>query len=309
VGLIFSTQDIWLIFLSGFEYNFDSIEDESNELFTAYKDMFETAISQNNDFRTILGIYAPFLKRWFPDVSAKTVERCQSVIRRVAGQLIQEKKAKAAEGGKGYQGRDLLSLLLRSNSATDLPPEQRISDEDILHNINTFMFAGSDTTSLALTWTLLLLAQNSDVQTRLRKELLQILPPSSMTTAATAANAGSSFPDLSTLSEDEINSLYTVISEHPLLDNVCRESLRLVPPVHSSLRVARQDDIIPTLYPVMRKGKDGVLKETDRKHVVLPKGTFVHVPIEAFNLDRHVWGSDAWKFKCVFCALTRFFSD
>jgi cytochrome P450 len=258
--------------------------------------MFETAISQNNDFRTILGIYVPFLKRWFPDASVKTVERCQAVIRCVAGQLIQEKKAKIAESGKGYQGRDLLSLLLRSNSATDLPPEQRISDEDILHNINTFMFAGSDTTSLALTWTLLLLAQNPDVQTRLRMELLQILPPSS---TAAATDAGSTFPDLGALSEEEISSLYAAISEHLLLDNVCRESLRLVPPVHSSLRVARQDDVIPTLHPVMHKGKDGVLKETDRRHVIVPKGTFVHVPIEAFNLDKQVWGSDAWKFKFV----------
>jgi cytochrome P450 len=38
-----------------------------------------------------------------------------------------------------------------SNAATDLSPEQRISEEEILDNINTFMFVGSDTTSLAVT--------------------------------------------------------------------------------------------------------------------------------------------------------------
>ena len=31
---------------SGFDYGFDSIQNESNELFKAYKDMFEIAISQ-----------------------------------------------------------------------------------------------------------------------------------------------------------------------------------------------------------------------------------------------------------------------
>jgi cytochrome P450 len=190
---------------------------------------------------------------------------------------------------------------VKSNVATDLSPEQRISDEDILHNINTFMFAGSDTTSLALTWTLLLLAQNPEIQTRLRNELLQILPPSTSTSSSRSASGTtqSTFPDYSALSEEEIGSLYTVISEHPLLNNVCKESLRLIPPVHSSLRVATQDDVVPTLYPVMHKAKDGKLTPTDRKQVFVPKGTFVHVPIEAFNLDRHVWGQDAWKFKCV----------
>ena len=43
-----------------------------------------------------------------------TIERCQEVIHRVAGNLIQDKKAKIAHGiqtGVPYAGRDLLSLL------------------------------------------------------------------------------------------------------------------------------------------------------------------------------------------------------
>lgn len=42
------------------------------------------------------------------------MRRCQEVIHRVAGNLIQEKKRKIAEAeaeGKTYQGKDLLSLL------------------------------------------------------------------------------------------------------------------------------------------------------------------------------------------------------
>lgn len=44
----------------------------------------------------------------------RTVRRCQEVIRRVAGQLVQENKRKILEGekgGSGFLGRDLLSLL------------------------------------------------------------------------------------------------------------------------------------------------------------------------------------------------------
>ena len=177
---------------------------------------------------------------------------------------------------------------VKSNVATDLPPDQRISDEDILHNINTFMFAGSDTTSLALTWTLYILAQHPALQTRLRAEILDILPPNP---------SPDSFPSFGNLTEDEIESLHTAISELPFLHNVCREVLRLIPPVHSSLRVAMQDDVVPTSYPVMQRGRDGVLKDSGARSVRVPKGTFVHVPIEAFNLDKGIWGEDAWEFK------------
>jgi len=172
-----------------------------------------------------------------------------------------------------------LRYIVKSNVATDLPPEQRISDDDILHNINTFMFAGSDTTSLAVSWTLYLLAQNPTIQTRLRAELLSIAPTST-----------------ASLTADEIQSLYDTISNLPLLHNVSRESLRLIPPVHSSLRVATQDDDVPTSYPVHLR--DGTILPAGAP-IKIGKGSFVHVPVEAFNLDKEVWGDDAWGFKLV----------
>ncbi|KAJ7497201.1 cytochrome P450 [Mycena latifolia] len=282
VGVFLSRVTFDVMGLAGFDYNFNSIQDESNELFVAYKDMFEVAISQGSSFRTLLSIYLPFVNKLFPDDTVRTVQRCQEVIHRVAGQLIQDKKLKIAEGEKSgdlYEGKDLLTLLLKSNAATDLPPEHRISDDDILNNINTFMFAGSDTSSLSMTWTLLLLAQNPDIQDRLRTELLSIAPE---------------FPrTLSDLSEDEIQSLHTALSGLPLLHNVTRESLRLIPPLHSTLRVATQDDEIPTLYPV--HNRDGTVNEEKRSFTV-PKGTFIHVSMEAFNVDKSIWGDDAWDF-------------
>ncbi|KAF8973329.1 cytochrome-450 hydroxylase [Flammula alnicola] len=270
-----------VIGLAGFDYNFNAIQNESNELFSAYKEMFEVAVSQSNPLRTIFRIYAPFISSLFPDSTLRTVKRCQQVIHRVAGHLIQEKKAKIAQGqeaGVPYGGRDLLSLLLKANVATDLPTDQRISDADILHNINTFMFAGSDTSSLSLTWTLLLLAQNPTMQDRLRTELLSVLPSAS----------------LSHLTEDEIHSLSAIISNLPYLHNVIRESIRLIPPVHSSIRVATEDDEIPTSYPV--HCLDGTIL-SQKSTVTVPKGSFVHVAVEGFNLDKSIWGDDAWAFQ------------
>ena len=98
--------------------------------------------------------------------------------------------------------------------------------------------------------------------------------------------------------KEEVGSLYTIISELPYLDNVVKETLRLIPPVHSSIRVAVQDDVVPTSSPMKFTKPDGTVVE-EMRSVRVPKGSFVHVPIEAFNLDREVWGSDAWTFKCV----------
>ena len=150
-----------------------------------------------------------------------------------------------------------------SNAATDLPPEQRISEEDILHNINTFMFLGSDTTSLAVTWTLLMLARHPSIQDRLRAEMCGLPRP---------GNIG----------DDVVLRHYQEIAAAPLLEKVCRETLRLVPALHSFLRVATQDDVLPD-----SKGGEGFC---------IRKGTIVHVPVEAMNLDREIWGADAWNF-------------
>jgi len=228
--------------------------------------MFEHAISQPGGLRSAIYAYAPILKSLFPDEATKVVRKSRETINRVATQLIQEKKRMMEDcelSGKAYEGRDLLSLLMISNAATDLAPEQRISEEDILHNINTFMFVGSDTTSLAVTWTLLLLARYPLIQDQLRAELCGLPRP---------GNVG----------DDAVLKLYQEIAAAPLLEKVCRETLRLVPAMHSFLRVATQDDVLPD-----SKGGEGFC---------IRKGTIVHVPIEAMNMDREIWGRDAWSF-------------
>ena len=67
-------------------------------------------------------------------------------MRRIGSELIAEKKAaimrerserkdKEKNDGVGrndMQGRDLLTLLLKANMATDIPDSQRLSDEDML---------------------------------------------------------------------------------------------------------------------------------------------------------------------------------
>ena len=154
--------------------------------------------------------------------------------------------------------------------------------------INTFMFAGTDTTSLALAWTLFLLAKYPSIQTRLRAELVSVKPTA----------------PISELTEDEIQSLFSQLADLPYLENVLRETLRLIPPVHSSIRVATKDDVVPVSSPMKRRvsnetGTDSVVEEEIVKEIVVPKGTFIHVPIEGFQLDKELWGEDAWQYMYV----------
>jgi cytochrome P450 len=73
--------------------------------------------------------------------------------------------------------------------ATDLRPDQRMTDDEVLAQITTFvsplaqrqklltnhqMLAGNETSSTALTWALYALAQNPASQDKLREELMAV---------------------------------------------------------------------------------------------------------------------------------------
>ncbi|KAI0062953.1 cytochrome P450 [Artomyces pyxidatus] len=261
--------------LAAFDYQFNAVQDESNELLCAYKDMFETAVAQSTSVQALISVYFPLWAKIFPSKGSEAILRGQETIRRVASKLVQQKKAWILAGGeetdKLHGGKDLLSLMLKSNLATDVPESERLSDEDILNNVNTFMFAGTDTISLAVTWTLFLLAKHPDIQTRLRAELRATPPPDRT-------------------SDDSVHAHYNELASLPFLNNVCRESLRLMPPIHSSMRTATEDDVIPTSTPVV--GTDGIARDS----FAIRKGTLVHVPMEGMNLDKELWGDDAWQF-------------
>lgn len=56
----------------------------------------------------------------------------------------------------------------------DLKDNQRMSDAEVIATIQTFVLAGAETSSTALTWALWELAQRPEVQDRLREECLAV---------------------------------------------------------------------------------------------------------------------------------------
>ena len=172
---------------------------------------------------------------------------------RIGNELLDDSKASArsekqttSEKNKS-RPRDLLSLLVRANLATDVPENQRLSDEDVLarsytnsitpretltveSEIPTFLVAGHETTSTGTAWALFALAQDKRIQDKLRVELRTVST------------------DNPTM--DELNGL-------PYLDYVLRETMRFHPPVPASVRIAVKDDVLPLGTPVIdRHGKE-----------------------------------------------------
>ncbi|PIL32220.1 cytochrome P450 [Ganoderma sinense ZZ0214-1] len=103
---------------------------------------------------------------------------------RIGRQLLQERKAEimqmyGEEGAgaiekKDLQGRDLLTLLIKANMATDIPNSQRLTDEEVLAQVPTFLVAGHETTSTVTTWCLYASCKYPEIQQRLREGLLAI---------------------------------------------------------------------------------------------------------------------------------------
>ncbi|KAI0364507.1 cytochrome P450 [Pilatotrama ljubarskyi] len=207
----------------------------------------------------------------FKDETLRRFDRAQEFIRRTGLQLIAERQAailreateKDIDLGDSLKSRDLLTLLLKANMAKDIPDSQRLSDENILNQVLTFLVAGHETTSTATAWCLFGLSQSPRVQSKLREELLGVETDS---------------PTM-----DELSAL-------PYLDMVVRETLRFHAPVASTTRVATKDDTIPlgTSFTDL----DGKVRNSNHVNA----GTEILIPISAVNTSKALWGDDAHGF-------------
>ncbi|KAJ7640602.1 cytochrome P450 [Mycena rosella] len=256
-----ATLDI--IGLAGFNYKINALgarsEDEPNELAAA----FETLFVINNGLDPLRALQGRFpIFRHISTKSKMVTRDAQATMMRIGRKLLADSKRDIAETGTFETGRarDLLNLLVRANTSKEIPEHQRLSDEDVLAQVPTFLVAGHETTSTAMTWALFALTQNKAAQTRLRTELQSVETEN---------------PTL-----DELNGLR-------YLDCVVRETLRVHSPVPSTLRVSLCDDIVPLANPFT--DAQGTVHESIR----VPKGTQVFIPISTMNRDPEIWGPDS----------------
>ncbi|KAI9323420.1 cytochrome P450, partial [Dichotomocladium elegans] len=133
-----------------------------------------------------------------------------------------------------------------------------MSAAELREQCMTFLAAGHETTAVSLSWCLWFLAQHQDVQDALRAEVKPVFE------AATST-------DKSTLpSFDTVNNLH-------LLNNVCKETMRITPPVSVTSRIPEKDTTLGGFF--------------------IPKGTPIFIHIMAVHHNKKIWGEDAEVFR------------
>ncbi|RPD58218.1 cytochrome P450 [Lentinus tigrinus ALCF2SS1-7] len=268
-----------LIGQGGLGYSFDPLTtDCANPYGDAMKELMPAMLPLMK-YRILLPALckytSPRLRRWLlqriPWEPLQKIRRIVDTMDRMSHEIYDAKITALRKGEEAVvqqvsEGKDILSKLLQANMAAS--DADKLPDDQLIAQITTIVFAAMDTTSGVLAHILHMLAEHPNVQDRLRQEI----------TGAIRAN-------------DRNNLSYDQLSELTLLDCVCRETLRMFPPLVFLPRTAVKDAVLPLSAPI--RGRDGTLMH----EVAVPKGTSVVMSIHASNRNRAIWGQDAdeWK--------------
>jgi cytochrome P450 len=147
------------------------------------------------------------LTKGWPTPRNRRFEAARAVLRGAVEYAIRQRRAQSGTGD------DLLSMLME---ARDEETGESMDDEQLRVEVTTFLLAGQETTSLALTWTFYLLSQHPAVRERLEGELDTVLGP-----------RPPAYGDLASL---------------PFTRQVIDESMRIYPPAWGFSRQALGDD-------------------------------------------------------------------
>ncbi|PSR73291.1 hypothetical protein PHLCEN_2v10852 [Hermanssonia centrifuga] len=260
-----------LIGQSALGYSFDPLVSESRNVFGDALKALLPALSKLSVLRMLVQYFDKLgprqlrrrLAEMIPNANFQQLKSVIDTMDQKSRDIYSEKKAglgKDNEAGLQQQleeDKDILSILYLVSQTSSTPSLA------VFHFFrrkkSTLVFAATDTTSSAISRVLHLLAQHQDVQEQLRKEIVE-------------ARHGQ---DIS----------YDQLLELPLLDAVCRETLRLTV----------QDIVLPLGEPI-QDARDGTLLLHE---IAVPKHTSIVVGIRGSNRHKAVWGEDAEEWKPV----------
>jgi cytochrome P450 len=234
---------------AGFGTDLDSLEHPETPIREAYRLVFAFDISS----RVLHGLaaFVP-LTKYLPAKMNRDMLSARNIIISKANDIVRQKHQKTHAKDK-----DIIALIVKDNMKQEAAGETSLSFETMRDQVMTFLGAGHDTTATGVCWTLHLLSTHPEIQERLRAEIKAYCPflfdPSIRN-------------DVDRLSKLDADNLH-------YLDNVCRESLRYIPPIPMTVRQSLTDDRLG--------GYD------------VPAGTTVYIHANAIHRLPSFWGDNA----------------
>ncbi|KAL4079902.1 cytochrome P450 [Scleroderma yunnanense] len=248
--------------LAGFSYDFGSLEGKTTPVMTVLDTLGSSPSRSmlNVGFFVLSQVITALV--YYPTKRNLLMKEIQQELSKISSELI-DKTRKEKEAGilDGKEEKSVIGLLIK---AEDSDASLHMTHEEVVSQMKILLLAGYETTSTVLSWALLELARNPDIQTKLRTEL----------------QAFSGEPNY-----DQLNN------NLPYLDAVVHETLRLRSPVNELVRVATEDDVIPLSEPV--RTRSGELVDS----ISVAKGTRVGISVAGMNRSSAVWGPDAKVFR------------
>jgi len=205
---------------AGLGHSFDNFDEgPPNEYSIAVKELMPTFFKLpiiHEWISHVENIGSPGLRRFLvkllPFRDVQKLREIADIMDRTSVDIFETRKAALQQDGEVAlkRGKDIMAILLKANM--EGKEEDRLPESELLGQITTFVFAAMDTTSGSLARILYMLAQNPDVQERLRREITE--------GRASGGDLG-----------------YNNLVDLPYLDAVIRETMRLFPTVPMIFRV------------------------------------------------------------------------
>ncbi|KAI8138349.1 cytochrome P450 [Fennellomyces sp. T-0311] len=230
-----------------------------NRLGAAYHTIFDP---NHRSMLQLFGLFFPILQK-VPTSQNRLIRKALRTMHEESRRVVQRgiERAQSTSKNENY----LLALMIR---LSDDESGNGFTPEELRQQCLTFLAAGHETTAAALSWCLWFLAQNQAIQDALRAEITPMFEKIDMNDPIFRGNPFQGGSD--TPSYEGINQLH-------LLNNVCRETLRLMPVVPITSRLATKDTVM-------------------NGHVI-PKGTYLHLPLIVNHHSKELWGADAEVFR------------
>ncbi|KAI0536824.1 cytochrome P450 [Xylaria digitata] len=234
-----------IIGVAGMGREFNMLKKAEDPILGIYEQLLEPAPEKLAFAMSSIAFGLPFV-RLLPWKMNTLFKYLTTTLSDVCMPMIQEKKDAIINSKDDHF--DVLSLLIKSGNFTN--PQLR-------DQLLTFLAAGHETTSSALSWACYLLSKYPEYQDKLREEIRQALPDD--------------------MEIDKSTDLAGILEPLPYLNGIMNETLRLYPTVPLTMRQA--------------------VRDSNLAGQPIPKGVVVVLSLWQMNRSPDLWGLEAGEFR------------